>query len=169
MSLSSNDQLEFKLLTRDKVQEALDIQTETMKQECLAIGFGMFEEAGAAEEMRLVFTELIKDGATIIAVDRETNQLAAVAFNKIHASCLAFLSTFFNFFYFYMKNFFLHLKARPREGVKDSFEIFMEENLKHRACQELVKFLGNVSISQLLAELLRLYKLSLPVCHTEYI
>lgn len=118
MSLSSKGQLEFKLLTMDKVEEALNIQTQTMEQECLAIGVGMFEEEGAPEEMRLVFREVIKDGTTIIAVDTETNQLAAVAFNKIH--------------------------GRPTEGEKDSFEIFVEENLKHQSCQELVKFLDSI-------------------------
>ena len=121
MSLSSNEQLEFKLLTREKMQEALKIQTETMKQECLAIGFGMFEEAGAVEEMRMLFTEIVKDGSTIMAVDRETDKLAAVAFNKIH--------------------------ARPREGEKDQLEIFIKENLKHRACQELVKFLDRIQMN----------------------
>lgn len=118
MSLASKGQLEFKLLTMDKVEEALNIQTQTMKQECLAIGVGMFEEPGAPEAMQLVFREIIKDGTTIIAVDTETNELAAVAFNKIH--------------------------GRPREGEKDAFEIFIEENLKHRPCQELVKFLDAI-------------------------
>ena len=88
MSLNTPEpgELEYKLLTRDKVQEALAVQAETMKQECLALGLGMFEENGAPEEMLLVFKEIMKDGATIIAVDKETDQLAAVAFNKIHAS-----------------------------------------------------------------------------------
>lgn len=79
-------ELEYKLLTKDKIQEALMVQAETMKQECLAIGLGMFEEPGAPEEMQLVFKEIMKDGVTIIAVDKATDQLAAVAFNKIHAS-----------------------------------------------------------------------------------
>lgn len=88
MSLNTPEpeELEYKLLTRDKVQEALAVQAETMKQECLALGLGMFEENGAPEEMLLLFKEIMKDGATIIAVDKETDQLAAVAFNKIHAS-----------------------------------------------------------------------------------
>ncbi|XP_076236593.1 arylalkylamine N-acetyltransferase 1 [Calliopsis andreniformis] len=115
------NELEFKLLTKDKIPEALMIQAETMKQECLAIGLGMFEEPGAPEEMQLVFKEIVKDGATVIAVDRRTDQLAAVAFNKIH--------------------------ARPRDGVKDQLEVFIEENLKHQSCQELVKFLDDVQNS----------------------
>ena len=113
--------LEYKLLTRDKVQEALAVQAETMKQECLALGLGMFEEKGAPEEMLLLFKEIMKDGATIIAVGKETDQLAAVAFNKIH--------------------------ARPREGEVDQLEGFIEENLRRRSCRELVKFLGDVETS----------------------
>ncbi|XP_076300506.1 uncharacterized protein LOC143218861 isoform X2 [Lasioglossum baleicum] len=114
-------QLEYKLLTKDKIQEAMQLQAETMKQECLAIGLGMFEEPGAPEEIQLLFKEILKDGATIIAVDKDTDELAAVAFNKIH--------------------------ARPREDVKDELEVFIEENLKKTSCQELVKFLGDVETS----------------------
>ena len=90
MSLESDDELNYKLLTRDKVEGALAIQAQTMKQENLAIGLGMFEEDGAPEEMLLVFKEVIKDGTTLIAVDKKTNELAAVAFNKLHASFHSF-------------------------------------------------------------------------------
>ncbi|CAK9818130.1 hypothetical protein ANTPLA_LOCUS9642 [Anthophora plagiata] len=77
MSLIPDDQLEYKLLTQEKIQEALNLQARTMLQENLAIGLGMFEEAGAPEEMRTVFKEVIKDGVTLIAVDKRTNELAA--------------------------------------------------------------------------------------------
>uniref|UniRef100_V9IMA7 Uncharacterized protein n=1 Tax=Apis cerana TaxID=7461 RepID=V9IMA7_APICE len=86
MSLDCDDELEYKLLTRDKVEDALAIQAETMKQENLAIGLGMFEEDGAPEEMNLLFREVIKDGMTLIAVDKRTDEVAAVAFNKLHVS-----------------------------------------------------------------------------------
>lgn len=91
MSLDSDDELEYKLLTRDKVEDVLAIQAETMKQENLAIGLGMFEDDGAPEEMNLLFREVIKDGMTLIAVDKKTDQVAAVAFNKLH---VIFHSTF---------------------------------------------------------------------------
>lgn len=90
MSLESDDEMNYKLLTRDKVEDALAIQAQTMKQENLAIGLGMFEEDGAPEEMLLVFKEVIKDGTTLMAVDKKTNELAAVAFNKLHASFHSF-------------------------------------------------------------------------------
>ncbi|XP_017793976.1 PREDICTED: uncharacterized protein LOC108575646 [Habropoda laboriosa] len=121
MSLTPDDQLDYKLLTQEKIQEALDLQAETMLQENLAIGLGMFEEAGAPEEMRLVFKEVIKDGATLIAVDRKTNELAAVAFNIIH--------------------------ARPKPGEEDKMEVFVEENLRHRSTRQLVKFVGDIESS----------------------
>ncbi|XP_017887392.1 uncharacterized protein LOC108629305 isoform X2 [Ceratina calcarata] len=57
MSLGSEDGLDYKLLTRDQVEAALAIQRETMHQENLAIGVGMFEEEGAPEEMTLLFRE----------------------------------------------------------------------------------------------------------------
>lgn len=86
MFSDSDDELVYKLLTRDKVEDALALQAQTMKQENLAIGLGMFEEDGAPEEMNLIFKEIIKDGTTLIAVDKKTNELVAVAFNKLHAS-----------------------------------------------------------------------------------
>ncbi|XP_031830339.1 uncharacterized protein LOC116426032 [Nomia melanderi] len=120
--MSQNDcQLDYKLMTKDKIQEAMMIQAETMKQECLAIGMGMFEEPGAPEEIQLLFREIIKDGSTIVAVDKQTGELGAVAFTKIH--------------------------ARPREGVKDPLDDFIGENLKKKSCQELVKFLGDLESS----------------------
>ncbi|XP_017887391.1 uncharacterized protein LOC108629305 isoform X1 [Ceratina calcarata] len=121
MSLGSEDGLDYKLLTRDQVEAALAIQRETMHQENLAIGVGMFEEEGAPEEMTLLFREVIKDGCTLIAVDTKSNTLAAVAFNKIH--------------------------ARPREGQRDELEIFIEGNLKLRTSQGLVKFLDDIESS----------------------
>ena len=121
MSLKSDDELNYKLLTRDKVEDALAIQAQTMKQENLAIGLGMFEEDGAPEEMLSVFREVIKDGTTLIAVDKKTNELAAVAFNKLH--------------------------ARPKEGVKDELEVFIEENLRHQTCRQLVKLLDDTQCS----------------------
>ncbi|XP_078042748.1 uncharacterized protein LOC144473063 [Augochlora pura] len=118
----NKDQFEYKLLTRDRIEEALQIQAETMKQECLAIGLGIFEEPGAPEEMQLLFKEIIKDGATMIVVNKETNELAAVAFNKIH--------------------------ARPQEGVKDQLDTFIEKSLTKKSCHELVKFLGDIETAQ---------------------
>ncbi|XP_043523453.1 uncharacterized protein LOC122535735 [Frieseomelitta varia] len=118
MFLDSDDELVYKLLTRDKVEDALALQAQTMKQENLAIGLGMFEDDGAPEEMNLIFKEIIKDGTTLIAVDKKTNELAAVAFNKLH--------------------------AKPKEGAKDELETFIEENLRHRTCRELIKFLDDV-------------------------
>lgn len=93
-SIAESGRLVYKILTRDKIQEAMEIQTQTMKQECLAVGLGMQEEPGAPEEMHLLFREIVRDGATIIAVDKETDEMAAVAFNKIHAS-LSFVFYFF--------------------------------------------------------------------------
>ncbi|XP_043796788.1 uncharacterized protein LOC122717105 [Apis laboriosa] len=118
MSLDCDDELEYKLLTRDKVEDTLAIQAETMKQENLAIGLGMFEEDGAPEEMNLLFKEVIKDGMTLIAVDKKTDEVAAVAFNKLH--------------------------AKPRKDEKNELDTFIEENLKHQTCRKLIKFLDDI-------------------------
>lgn len=56
-----------------------------MRQECIAIGMGIYEEPGAPEEMQSVFREVIKDGCTVIAVNR-SDRVIAVSFNKLHVS-----------------------------------------------------------------------------------
>ncbi|OAD54237.1 hypothetical protein WN48_08159 [Eufriesea mexicana] len=148
MSSESENELEYKLLTKDKVEDALAIQAETMKLENLAIGLGMFEEDGAPEEMNLLFREIIKDGTTLVAVDKKTDELVFPNFGIVNLS-LRFSS-----------NICVCLKAKPRAGEKDELEVFIEENLRYRTCRELVKFLDDVSVSWLLAELLNLDRVS---------
>lgn len=79
--------IEFRILSKDKIEETLDVQRLSMRQECIAVGMGMYEDPGAPEEMQLVFREVIKDGCTVIAVDR-SDRVVAVAFNKLHASTI---------------------------------------------------------------------------------
>lgn len=77
--------IEFRILSKDRIENALTVQWQSMRQECIAIGVGMFEDPGAPEEMQLVFREVIKDGCTVIAVDR-SDRVVAVAFNKLHVN-----------------------------------------------------------------------------------
>ncbi|KAL6261033.1 hypothetical protein P5V15_008559 [Pogonomyrmex californicus] len=77
--------IEFRLLTDDRIEDVLIVQQLSMRQECIAIGMGMYEDFGASEEMQLVFREVIKDGCTVIAIDR-SDRIVAVAFNKLCAS-----------------------------------------------------------------------------------
>ena len=56
------------------------------------------------------------------------------------------------------------MKAKPKEGAKDELETFIEENLRHQTCRELIKFLDDVSVPWLLAELPRLDQVSSPIC-----
>lgn len=112
-----DDELEYKLLTRDKVEDALAIQAETMKQENLAIGLGMFEEDGAPEEMNLLFREVIKDGMTLIAVDKRTDEVAAVAFNKLRVTFHSISITKLNLnVSFFTRLTFVSLQGETEEG-----------------------------------------------------
>ncbi|XP_018043863.1 PREDICTED: uncharacterized protein LOC108684174 [Atta colombica] len=77
--------IEFRMLSKDRIEDALIVQQHSMRQECIAIGMGMYEDLGASEEMQLVFREVIKDGCTVIAVD-QSDRVVAVAFNKLHAN-----------------------------------------------------------------------------------
>lgn len=77
--------IEYRILSKDRLEDALTVQQLSMHHECIAIGMGMYEDPGAAEEMLLVFREVVKDGCTVIAVDR-SDRVIAVAFNKLCAS-----------------------------------------------------------------------------------
>ena len=81
-----NGPIEYMILPEDKIEEALKVQQESMRQENVALGVGIYEEDGAAEAMIIIFKEVIKDGCTIIAVDVESGKVVAVAFNKLHVS-----------------------------------------------------------------------------------
>ncbi|XP_072761794.1 arylalkylamine N-acetyltransferase 1 [Anoplolepis gracilipes] len=109
--------IEFRILSKDRIEDAMTVQQQSMRQECIAIGMGMYEDPGAPEEMQLVFREVIKDGCTVIAVDR-SDRVVAVAFNK------------------------LHVPSKP--GETDSLALFIENNIKHRSCRDLIEFLDDV-------------------------
>lgn len=78
--------IEFRILTEDKFESAIEIQQETMRQENVAQGVGLYEEMGAPEAMKMIFHEVIKDGCTIVAVQNKTDKVVGVAFNKLHVS-----------------------------------------------------------------------------------
>jgi len=75
--------IEFRILSKDQIEDALAVQRDTMRQECIAVGMNMYEDPGAPEEMQSAFREVIKDGCTVVAVNR-SNRVVAVAFNKLH-------------------------------------------------------------------------------------
>ncbi|XP_029157405.1 uncharacterized protein LOC114929871 [Nylanderia fulva] len=118
LGTDSTGAIEFRILSKDRIEDAMIVQDESMRQECIAIGMGMYEnDPGAAEEMQLVFREVIKDGCTVIAVDR-SDRVVGVAFNKLH---------------------------EPRKpGETDSFALFVENNIKHRSCRDLIEFLDDM-------------------------
>lgn len=109
--------IEFRMLTKDRIEDAMIVQQDSMRQECIAIGVGMFEDPGAPEEMQLVFREVIKDGCTVIAVDR-SDHVVAVAFNKLY--------------------------PLPQPNKTDPFAFFIENNIKHRSCRQLIEFIDEI-------------------------
>lgn len=78
--------VEFRLLTEDKIESALQVQQRSMRHENVALGVGIYEENDAAESLKIIFREVIKDDCTIVAVDKNTDQVVAVSFNKLHVS-----------------------------------------------------------------------------------
>ncbi|KAK2585365.1 hypothetical protein KPH14_010042 [Odynerus spinipes] len=116
--VASYGAIEYTMLTKERLEDALRVQASTMLSENIAIGVGMFEEAGAPEEMQLVFREVVKDGISIIAVDTSTGEVVGVGFNKIHIPL--------------------------KDGEEDALASFVENNIKHRSCHELINFLNDI-------------------------
>ncbi|XP_015601306.1 uncharacterized protein LOC107270638 isoform X2 [Cephus cinctus] len=116
-----NGVIKYVSLTDDRVEEAIAVQQCSMYQECIALGVDMYGETGAAKEMQIVFREVIKDGCSVVAIDVNTDRVIAVAFNKLHMALT--------------------------NGRKDPLEIFVENNIKYKACLGLINFLGNIESS----------------------
>lgn len=145
--------IDYVLLTRDRLEDALSVQASTMANENIAIGLGMFEESGAPEEMQLIFREVVKDGVSIIAIDVDTNEIAGVIFNKMHASIFSFLfSPSFFFFYSFFSSLLLRrlwsLQWFHFDGTsiffffffyKTSLNLFIEEKRGKRNLMSLNK------------------------------
>ncbi|XP_076756530.1 uncharacterized protein LOC143426781 [Xylocopa sonorina] len=117
MSLGSENGLEYKLITKEYVEDALRIVAMNMCNNIVWLGVGVCEEDGAVEELFVAYRETLKHGATLIAIEKETNKLVAVAFNRI--------------------------QARPVVRNKDNLQI--SNSLKHRTCQNIVNFLNDVT------------------------
>ena len=78
----------YKILTREHVKEATNLQIESSFQECLTIGFGIADIPGGTdtEGFEALLGSIIDDGFTIGAFDTKSNELVGVCFNKIHVS-----------------------------------------------------------------------------------
>ncbi|CAL7942141.1 unnamed protein product [Xylocopa violacea] len=76
----------------------------------------MLEEDGAMEELLSAFRETLKHGATLIGVDKETNKVVAVAFNRIQARL-----------------------------ASSSGNIQVSNDLKHQSCQNVMIFVNDIT------------------------
>lgn len=85
-SSGPNGPIEYTILSKDRVEDALNVQQESMKQENVAIGVGVYEEDGAAEAMKILFREVIKDDCSVIAIDVNSGKVIGASFNKLHVS-----------------------------------------------------------------------------------
>ncbi|XP_043271557.1 uncharacterized protein [Venturia canescens] len=83
-SSGPNGPIEYKILTKDRIEAALSTQQESMKQENVARGVGIYEEEGAAEALSILFREVVKDDCSVIAVDVSSDEVVGASFNKLH-------------------------------------------------------------------------------------
>ncbi|XP_034944980.1 uncharacterized protein [Chelonus insularis] len=93
---SPEKNIEYRLLTEDKLESALEVQQKSMYYENVAKGVGIYEEEGAAEVMKVIFREVVKDNCTIVAIDTNTDQVVGVSFNKLHVPIATDVSNIFN-------------------------------------------------------------------------
>lgn len=110
--------IEYKLLTEDKYDEAVTLHRDSMKRECLAIAQNIFEEPEAVREMQSICREVAKDNCSIVAIHVPTDRVVGVCFNKLH--------------------------TKRSDGETDPFDKFVKETLKHEQSRGLVNFLEYV-------------------------
>ncbi|CAG4950534.1 unnamed protein product [Colias eurytheme] len=99
---------------------ALNVITESFCQdEYVSIGCGINKNPKAAEELLELCADAALDGVSLVAVDTDTDQVVAVAFNKIQVQTSS-------------------------ASEKAFFEIFAEERCEEEAARSLIQFMAIV-------------------------
>lgn len=85
---SPSDRIEYRFLTLDDAEEAIELQMKSMFQEILAIGTGYTNQPIGTdrEGFEILLKTLIADGFTMGAWDKKTNKLVGVCFTKLNVS-----------------------------------------------------------------------------------
>lgn len=78
--------VEYIVLPEERIEEAIDVQWDSMHGENVCMSVGVFDSSSTAEAMRKLFREIIKDNYSVVAVDTRTDKIISVAMNKIHVS-----------------------------------------------------------------------------------
>ncbi|XP_014212782.1 uncharacterized protein LOC106642496 [Copidosoma floridanum] len=119
----------YKVLGDEHAEEAIELQISTSFQETLTIGFGIADVPGGTDHQgfSVLLGSIIADGLSIGAFDTKTGKLVGVCFNKLH--------------------------SKSERDNTTPLEENVEENMKHPATLDLMRFIFKIEGSVDLYEL----------------
>ncbi|KAH0807255.1 hypothetical protein GEV33_015535 [Tenebrio molitor] len=77
--------LEYRQLTSDYVEEALTIMEKTfLREENVCRAYGIAKNLQNVAEQRKLMLDIVKDGVSIVVIDKSNNKVVGASLNKIH-------------------------------------------------------------------------------------
>jgi hypothetical protein len=82
-----SDTLEYRQLTSDYVEEALRIMEKTfLREENVCRAYGITKTPQNVAEQQKLMRDIVKDGASIVVIDKSNNKVVGASLNKIHVT-----------------------------------------------------------------------------------
>jgi hypothetical protein len=82
-----SDTLEYRQLTSDDVEEALTIMEKTfIREENVSRAYGVAKNPHSVAEERELMRHIVKDGVSIVVIDKSNNKVVGASLNKIHVT-----------------------------------------------------------------------------------
>ncbi|XP_068905202.1 uncharacterized protein [Tenebrio molitor] len=82
---NKDNTLEYRQLTSDDVEEALTIMEKTfLREENVCRAYGLTKNPQNVAEQRKLMRDIVKDGVSIVVIDKSNNKVVGASLNKIH-------------------------------------------------------------------------------------
>ncbi|XP_068904244.1 uncharacterized protein [Tenebrio molitor] len=82
---NKDNTLEYRQLTSDYVEEALTIMEKTfIREENVSRAYGIAKNPHSVAEERNLMRDIVKDGVSIVVIDKSNNKVVGASLNKIH-------------------------------------------------------------------------------------
>jgi hypothetical protein len=82
-----SDTLEYRQLTSDYVEEALRIMEKIfLREENVCQAYGITKTPQNVAEQQKLMRDIVKDGASIVVIDKSNNKVVGASLNKIHVT-----------------------------------------------------------------------------------
>ncbi|XP_068903937.1 uncharacterized protein [Tenebrio molitor] len=82
---NKDNTLEYRQLTSDYVEEALIIMEKTfLREENVCRAYGITKNSQNVAEQQKIMLDIVKDGVSIVVIDKSNNKVVGASLNKIH-------------------------------------------------------------------------------------